>query len=82
MAALPEGDRVSPLGAAVALSRRRRAVARQQQLLRANDSLADAARPLRREAQVYLNAGRPDLAAPYLEEAELFESAMQRPEGL
>lgn len=62
---------------AIALLRRRRAVARHADRLRANDRLFEAARELRREAQVYVNAGRPDLAQPYVDEAELFESAAQ-----
>lgn len=66
----------------VEVLRRRRAVADQEDLLRTNDVLYGTARELRREAQVYLNAGRPDLAAPYVEEAEWWESAAQRPRGL
>ncbi len=62
--------------------RRRRAVAEHEHTLRTNDSLAESARQLRREAQAYLNAGRPDLAQPYIDEALLFESAMTRPPGL
>lgn len=65
-----------------ALLRRRRAVARQHERLRTNDGLFAAARELRREAQAYVNAGRPDLAQPYVDEAELFESAAQRVAGL
>jgi hypothetical protein len=56
----------------------RRAVARHDVLLRTNDGLFDAARDLRRHAQLELNAGRPDLAEPFIEEAEMFESATQR----
>lgn len=64
------------------LMRRRRAVADHADALRVNDSLADTARELRRRAQGHLNDGRPDLAQPYIDEAELFESAMHRPPGL
>lgn len=66
----------------VALVRRRRAVAAAADTLRTNDAVYGTARVLRREAQTYLNAGRPDLAAPYLDEAELWESAAARPQGL
>jgi uncharacterized protein YqeY len=62
--------------------RRRRAIVDHEHTLRTNDALADASRALRREAQAYLNAGRPDLAQPYIDEAQVFESAMTRPEGL
>jgi hypothetical protein len=65
-----------------AVLRRRRKVARYTDRLRSNDRLFDAARGLRREAQVYLNAGRPDLAQPYLDEATLFEDATQPVPGL
>lgn len=65
-----------------AVLRRRRAVARYADRLRVNDGLFDAGRDLRRRAQVQLNAGRPDLAQPYLDEAELFESAAQPLPGL
>lgn len=64
------------------LLRHRRAAAAAHTALVTNDALFDTARALRREAQVYLNAGRPDLARPYLDEAELFEGAAQRPPGL
>jgi hypothetical protein len=65
-----------------ALLRRRRLVARHEDALRLNDALFDAARDLRRRAQAQLNAGRPDLAQPYLDEAAVFEDATQRPRGL
>lgn len=64
------------------LLRRRRLVAEHEHTLRTNDSLAEAAREQRRIAQGYLNAGRPDLAQPYIDEAMLFEGAMSRPPGL
>lgn len=66
----------------VALVRRRLAVARAEDTLRTNDAVHDTARALRREAQVYLNADRPDLAAPYLDEALMWESAAQPVRGL
>jgi len=80
-----QGVGVSSLGggsSALGLLARRRAVARHEEALRTNDALFEAGRDLRREAQAYLNAGRPDLAAPYLEEAQMFEGATQRPPGL
>lgn len=73
------------IGGPVTLSdvlRRRRLMREHEHTLRTNDALADAARDLRREAQAYLNAGRPDLAQPYIDEALTFESAMRRPPGL
>lgn len=62
----------------VEILRRRRAVARHRDTLRTNDALYDAARDLRRRAQADLNAGRPDLAQPFIDEALLFEGATQR----
>lgn len=64
------------------LLRRRRAVAAQRESLAANDALFALARRCRREAQAYLNVGRPDLAAECMVEAELFEGAAQEPHGL
>lgn len=66
----------------VELLRRRRAIQRHETTLRTNDGLFDAARDLRRRAQRELNDGRPDLAQPFIDEAELFESAIQRVAGL
>lgn len=81
--------RVAPLvtvaGRMSALSellRRRRLVAEHEHALRTNDALAEAGREQRRIAQDYLNAGRPDLAQPHIDEALLFEGAMSRPLGL
>lgn len=71
-----------PLATLGDLLRRRRLVADHEHALRTNDSLAAAAREQRRLAQRYLNAGRPDLAQPYIDEALLFEAAMSRPPGL
>lgn len=65
-----------------AQARRRRRVAAHVEALRANDALFEAARTFRRQAQAQLNAGHPELAAPYLDEAELFESAVQAVPGL
>ena len=62
--------------------RHRRAVRDHEETLRSNDALFGVARGLRRTAQTYLNAGRPDLARPYLDEAELFEGAVQPVPGL
>jgi hypothetical protein len=64
------------------LLRHRRAVRDHREALAANDALFDAARDLRRRAQQQINAGRPDLAVPYLDEVELFESAVQAVPGL
>lgn len=65
-----------------AVLRHRRLVARRTDRVRSNDRLSDAARGLRREAEVYLSAGRPDLAEPYLDEARLFEDATRPVPGL
>lgn len=73
---------MSPLATVVSMSRRRRAVLHRQQHARSNRALADAGRSLRAQAQAYLDAGRPDLAEPYLDEARLFEAAMQTTAGL
>lgn len=64
------------------LLRRRRAAVEHEHTLRTNDALARASRDLRREAQAYLNAGRPDLAQPYIDEAQVFEAAIHRPPGM
>jgi hypothetical protein len=64
------------------LLRRRRLVAEHEHTLRMNDALAESSRALRREAQAYLNAGRPDLAQPYIDEAQVFEAAIEHPPGL
>ena len=61
---------------------RRRLVRDRAETLRINDALFDAARDLRRRAQAEINAGRPELAQPYLDEVSLFESAVQRVPGL
>lgn len=60
-----------------AVLRRRRAIARYADRRHANDRLRSVGGDLRRAAQPMLDAGRPDLAQPYLDEAELFESAAQ-----
>jgi hypothetical protein len=78
MAALPQGNGVTWRAAL----RRRRAVRDLTDALAANDALFDAARTFRRRAQEQLNAGHPELAQPYLDEAELFESATQALPGL
>jgi hypothetical protein len=64
------------------LLRRRRAVRHRRDTLAANDALFDAARDFRRRAQAQINAGHPDLARPFLEEAEMFEGAAQPVRGL
>jgi hypothetical protein len=78
VAALPQGNAVS----VSELIRRRRLIQRNREALRANDALFAAARDLRRAAQQQINAGHPELAAPYLDEVELFESAVQAVVGL
>jgi hypothetical protein len=62
--------------------RRRRLVRDHRETLASNGALVDAARSLRRSAQQQINAGHPELARPYLDEAELFEGAIQRVAGL
>jgi hypothetical protein len=64
------------------LIRRRRLVQRHRETLRSNDALFAAARDLRRAAQAQINAGHPELAAPYLDEVALFEGAVQAVSGL
>jgi hypothetical protein len=64
------------------LLHRRRVVARERDALATNDALYDTARELRRRAQAHINAGHPELAAPYLDEARMWESAAQHPGGL
>jgi hypothetical protein len=64
------------------LLRRRRAVRDHRDALAANDALFDAARDFRRRAQAQINAGHPELARPFLDEAELFEGAVQSVPGL
>lgn len=64
------------------LLRRRRAIRDQAETLAANDALHDAARHFRRRAQEQINAGHPELARPYLDEAELFDSAVTPVRGL
>jgi hypothetical protein len=64
------------------LLRRRRAVRDHRETLMTNDALFDAARSFRRQAQAQVNAGHPELARPYLDEAELFEAAAQGVPGL
>lgn len=65
-----------------ALLRHRRAVRDHAEALRANDALFGVARGLRRHAQEQINAGHPERAVPFLDEAELFESAAQAVPGL
>lgn len=66
---------MSPL----AVARRRRATATRERRQRTSSALSDAAQAFRGDAQVYLNAGRPDLAQPYVDEAEMFEAASRWP---
>lgn len=62
--------------------RRRRMLRDHYDTLRANDGLYDVSRDLRRRAQAQINAGHPERAVPYLDEARLFESAVQPVPGL
>lgn len=62
--------------------RHRRALRDHEEALRSNGALYGVAQGLRASAQPYLDQGRPDLARPYLDEAELFEGAVQRVPGL
>ena len=71
MAPLAEGVRVS----VVEVLHHRRALARSAARMRRRVDLFSVARDLRREAQPFLDRGRPDLAAPYVEEAEVLEEA-------
>lgn len=78
VAAVQKVDRVT-VGQLLA---HRRLVRDRAETLRTNDALFDAARDLRRRAQAQINAGHPELAAPYLDEVSLFEDAVQRVPGL
>lgn len=60
---------------------RRRSLARRADTRRTRGSFADTAAELRGRAQPYLDAGRPDLAAGYLDEAALFDLASTGPLG-
>jgi hypothetical protein len=62
--------------------RHRRALRDRREALAANDALFTVARDFRSRAQAQINAGHPESAGPYLDEAELFESAAQRVPGL
>lgn len=75
MEPLPEGPVVSPTAALA----RRRAIARNADARRTRGSLADTAAELRGRAQPYLDAGRPELAEPYLDEADLMAEAARTP---
>lgn len=63
----------------VAVLRRRRAVARYADRLRTRTRLAESAAVLTDAARPYLDAGRPDLAQPYLDEAEVLAEAAREP---
>lgn len=58
--------------------RHRRAARHAADADRTRAELLGAARGFREQAQRQLDAGHPDLAVPYLDEAELFESAAGR----
>lgn len=55
--------------------RRRHATVQEAAARRINAELSEAASDLRARAQVFVQTGRPESARPFLEEAELFESA-------
>jgi hypothetical protein len=59
--------------------RRRRAIAHYADSRRTRTRLADTAAELTSRAQPYLDAGRPDLAQPYLDEAEVLAEAAGAP---
>lgn len=62
------------LGEAV---RRRRLMHAYRDRAAANARLTEASSAFRRRAQEQVDAGRPELARPYLEEADLFDSAVR-----
>jgi hypothetical protein len=64
------------------LIRRRRAHQRCMEARRLNRGLASAAEDLRARAVALTAAGYPEQARPFLDEAELFESAALAPVGL
>lgn len=57
------------------LLRHRRATVRREEAHRRNRQLLAAAAELRARAMQEVTAGRPDLARPFEDEAELFEAA-------
>lgn len=63
----------------VATLRRRRAIAHYADTLRMRTALADTAAELRGRAAPHLAAGRPELAQPYLDEAEVLAEAARVP---
>lgn len=60
----------------------RRAARDREESLRSTGALLGIGAGLRAQAQAQVLRGRPELAAPYLDEAELFESAARRSAGL
>ena len=58
--------------------RYRRARLARAETARTRAGLSDAASGLRSLAQEQIDAGRPDLARPYLDEVALFEGAVRR----
>jgi hypothetical protein len=59
--------------------RRRRAIASYADTLRTRTILADTVAELRALARPLLDAGRPELAQPYLDEAEVLAEAAGAP---
>jgi hypothetical protein len=64
-----------------AIRHRRMAHARRDRAV-ATAALFDTANSFRRQAEAQVNAGHPELAEPFLDEAELFESAARSAPGL
>lgn len=64
------------------LLRARRAARDRAETAAADAALCDAARSFRRRAQQQVAAGHPELARPYLDEAEMFEAVVQRAPSL
>jgi hypothetical protein len=78
LAAVPQGNVVS-VGA---LIRHRRLVQRTRADAAATAALREAAAEFRARAAEEVAAGRPELARPFLDEAEMFESAASPGRGL
>lgn len=57
--------------------RRRRLIHARRERDATNARLRGVGRDLRRQAQAELNAGHPERAQPYLEEARMFEGAVR-----
>jgi hypothetical protein len=78
VAAVPQGNRVT-VGD---LIRHRRLVQRQRADATSSAALRQAAAEFRARAAAEVSAGHPELAGPFLDEAEMFESAARPHRGL